>query len=315
MKSKFYFLLAFFLLAAAMVFLFWGDGEADSASPDDASAARGRMSLSERSPRSGRREVSGGRHPGESDEDRKLREGQLREAQDQLVGGMVKTASLGFAKTRKELGAEFALSEAQTAALGEIFERRAEELAGLLSGSDQPFPGNERETLEKICALIRQKGLRDELVEFLSEEQLETFDRREKKRVQARLEARTYRDLAKVNEVVELSDDQKQEVFDALMKGAPERVEEEANARAFMSLTYGPLAAEMDSSVVAGMAGMMKTEADGPPDFQFGNGDHEKWLEERKAGRVERELAALAEVLDPEQLSRYREHLEAQSPW
>jgi hypothetical protein len=223
---------------------------------------------------------------------------------------MIKTASVSFSKTWQELTADLDLSAAQTSALSKVFKRREKELAQLLSGSDQAFPGNDGETLKRICALLRHKGLRAELADLLSKEQLESFDRREERRVQSRLEARAYRDLAKVNEVAELSGEQKQEVFDALLKAAPAKVEEEANARAFMSLTYGPLAAEMDPSVVTQMTGLINPGADGQPDVAFGSGEYSKWQKEQQAGRIERELALLEEVLNSDQLTRYREHLE-----
>ena len=166
--------------------------------------------------------------------------------------------------------------------------------------------------MEDICALVRNKGLREDLENVLSEQQLQAFDEREERREQDTIEARAYRDLAKINAVVQLKDSQKQEVLGILLEQAPERIEQEADARAFMSLTYGELANTMDTFLVRGLGNMMNSDAGQNPNVEYGSTEHQQSVQEQNATRIARELSSLKEVLDDDQLARYRKHLETE---
>lgn len=232
---------------------------------------------------------------------------------DRLTAQWQEQASAGFAQTRKQLVADLGLEAARAAEVEKVFARREVELGRLLarmvSGED------DQGIVPKVCALIRHKGLRGDLVGVLSEQQLAAFDERAAKRGREMVEARAYRDLAKINAVVQLADTQKQDVLGALLGQAPDKVEQEADARAFMSLTYGPLAADMDSSHMRGLANMLnQDEPDGGASPDFDSEEYRQRVEERNAERIESELSALRDVLDEKQLNRYREHLEAELP-
>ena len=54
--------------------------------------------------------------------------------------------------------------------------------------------------------------------------------------------------MADLNAVLQLTAPHKQRVLGALLKQSPEKLKKEADARAFISLTYGPMATDMDSS-------------------------------------------------------------------
>ncbi|BCX47812.1 hypothetical protein HAHE_17200 [Haloferula helveola] len=232
-----------------------------------------------------------------------------------MVDLWLERASEGFGQTTKHLVTDLELPDGKAKGVEEVFERREKELAELLKrmSSDEGADGNE--LVKEICALIRNKGLREDLVGVLSSGELAAFDAREAKRERETVEARAYRDMAGVNAVVQLDDSQKQEVLGILMEQAAERVEQEADARAFMSLTYGQLATNMDSSNIRGLANMFNAElAETSGIGDYGSAEHLQWIEKRKAERIESELSALGAVLDEEQLARYRKHLEAEPP-
>lgn len=237
---------------------------------------------------------------------------------DKMTALWMKNASTGFQHTRKNLIADLDLSDGEATELEKIFARRDKELSALLAKMTSGEAGDDKETFRKITALLRNKNLRDDLYGVLTKEQLAAFDAKEAKRERETAEARAYRDMADLNSVVQLSDTQKQEALGALMKRAPEKVEHEADTRAFMSLTYGPLANEMESAAFRGLTNLVHDGLMGEgasPDIGIDSPEYGKRAEEQKAQRIESELAGLRGVLDEKQLTRYREHLEKEPPW
>jgi hypothetical protein len=71
------------------------------------------------------------------------------------------------------------------------------------------------------------------------------------------------------------------------------------------------MAADMDSFYVRGVANVVQEI----PDLQIDSEEYRTTVEERKAERIENELSALRDVLDENQFTRYREHLEAEPAW
>lgn len=242
-------------------------------------------------------------------------EAPLIAARDAMTAQWVERAGTGFQQTRQNLVTDLELSPDQGKALEQVFARRENDLAKLLGLMNSEQAEDDPDLMKKICALIRNKDLRDDLVGVLTKEQLDAYDARETKRRQDTVEARAYRDLAEINALVSLTEAQKPEVFGVLSEQAAAKVEQEADARAFMSLTYGPLASTMDPSLVRGLSNLMSTEPGQGPDFQYGSAEHQQWMREQKQERVENEVSALREVLTEDQLARYRESLEAQAVW
>ena len=51
------------------------------------------------------------------------------------------------------------------------------------------------------------------------------------------------------------------------------------------------------------------------PDVEIESSQYYQWTQANKAERIEQELSALQNILDEKQLTRYREHLEAEPAW
>lgn len=212
--------------------------------------------------------------------------------------------------------ADLNLSAKEAAAVERIFARRDAELAGLLARMYSGEAADGMETFRRICALLRNKGLRADLAAVLSAQKLAAFDATEANRERETIEARAYRDMADINAVVLLTDSQKQQALAALMKNAPEKVEQEADARAFMTLNYGQMLTDVDSSSIRGLANMASAGLNyGMPDVEIDSRQYQQWTEVNKTARIENELSALRSILDERQLTRYREHLEAEPAW
>jgi hypothetical protein len=75
---------------------------------------------------------------------------------------------------------------------------------------------------------------------------------------------------------------------------------------------YGGLATDMGSSNLAGLTDMANMDATQTPNLEYGIVEHQKWMEQKKAERIDNELTPLRTLLTEDQLTRYREHLEIQ---
>jgi hypothetical protein len=258
-------------------------------------------------------------NPAETNEERQARitrEKQVREVKQTQLTFWSQNASAGLAQAKENLVEDLDLPANEAAEVANIFARRELELSGLLAKMHSGEPADDTEHFRKICALLRNKGLRDDLAGVLSPQYLATFDANETTRERETIEARAYRDMADLNAVVLLSDSQKQQALAALMKNAPEKMEHEADTRAFMTLNYGQMLADVDSSSIRGLTNMVNAGLnDEMPDIEIESSQYQQWAQDNKTKRIENELSALNKILDEKQLSRYREHLEAEPPW
>ncbi len=247
--------------------------------------------------------------------ERVAREGLVREVKQEQLAFWSKNASAGLAQTRKNLVSDLNLSAEEAEEVEKIFARRETELGGLLA---RMYSGEaaDMEHFREICALLRNKGLREDLAGAISAEKLARFDADEADREHETIEARAYRDMADINAVVLLTDSQKQQALAALMKNAPAKVEQEADARAFMTLNYGQILTDVDSSSIRGLAAMLSAGAgDGMPDADIESSQYQQWVQANKTERIELELSALEKILDEKQLTRYRDYLESEPAW
>lgn len=247
---------------------------------------------------------------------RVAREELVRETKGKQLAFWSRNASAGFQLSLKNLLADLNLSVEETTGVKEIFARREGELAGLLAEMHSGEAADDMELLRQICALLRNKGLREDLAEVLSPRNLASFDANEARRERETIEARAYRDMADINAVVLLTDVQKRQALAALMKSASAKVEQEADARAFMTLDYGRMLADVDSSSIRGLANLVSAGLNGEmPAVNIDSSPYRQWTRANKTERIEHELSVLKPILDEEQLARYRQHLEAEPAW
>ena len=244
------------------------------------------------------------------------REESVREVKQQQLALWWQNASAGLARSKKNLVSDLSLSPEEAAQVEKIFARREAELAGLLARMHSGEAADDMEHFRKICSLLRNKGLREDLAAAISPQKLATFDAHEAERERETVEARAYRDMAAINDVVLLTDSQKQQALAALIRSAPARVEHEADARAFMTLNYGQMLSDVDSAGIRGLANMVSTALNHQmPDVEIDSSRYQQWTQANKKERIERDLSTLRGILDEQQLARYREHLEAEPAW
>jgi hypothetical protein len=247
---------------------------------------------------------------------RVAREKMVREVKQKQLTFWSQNASAGLAQAKRNLVADLNLSAEETAEVEKVFARREAELAGLLAAMHSGEVADDMEHFRRICALLRNKGLREDLLGVLSPPKLASFETNEANRASETIEARAYRDMADINAVVLLTDSQKQQALAALIKNAPAKVEQEADARAFMTLNYGRMLTDVDSSSIRGLSNLVSAGLNYEmPDVEIDSSQYEQWTQANKAERIANELSALQNILDEKQLARYREHLEAEPAW
>lgn len=258
-------------------------------------------------------------NPAESAEERNARvarEEVQREVKQKQLTFWSQNATAGLAQAKNHLVEDLELSAKEAMAVEIIFARREAELSELLAKMLSGEAADDMEQFREICALLRNKGLREDLAGVLSPRELAAFDANETTRERETIEARAYRDMADLNAVVILTDFQKQQALAALIRNAPEVMEHEADTRAFMTLNYGQMLADVDSSSIRGLANMvsagLKNEM---PDANIESSQYQQWAKANKTERIDKELSALKNILDEKQLVRYREHLQAEPPW
>lgn len=256
----------------------------------------------------------------ESKEDqaaRVAREQLAREEMKKEQASWLENASVSLAKSKKNLVADLELSAPEAAAVEQTFARREAELAGLIAQMKPSEGVDDLEVFRKVSALLRNKGLGEDLAGVLSAEKMARFQTNEADREREIFEARAYRDMADINAVVQLTDPQRQQVLAALVKNAPRKVEHEADALVFKTLLSGSYGTDSDPSQTRFLAdlisaGMNKEISD---DFDMYSPEFRQWKEAKRAEHMKSELSLLQEILDEKQLTRYREHLEAEWAW
>jgi len=239
-----------------------------------------------------------------------------QEAKQKQLALWSKNAYAGLALSLKNLIADLPLSTEETAALTQIFARRDAELNRLLTAMLSGNATNDSQHFTSICALLRNKGLREDLAGVLSTSNLATFDATEADRHHQSIEARAYRDMADINSVVLLSDAQKQQTLAALIKHAPSKIEQEADTRAFLTLHYGQSLNDVDPSSIRGLTNLANQLTSNPhATLDIDSPQFRQSSATTKADRIARDLSTLQNILDEKQIARYREHLESEPAW
>ena len=258
--------------------------------------------------------------PAESKEEQAARVAREQLAQEEMKkeqASWLENASVSLAKSKKNLVEDLELSAQEAAAVEQTFARRKAELAVLLAKMKTKEGVDDLESFSKVSALLRNKGLGEDLAGVLSAEKLARFQTHEADRKRETIEARAYRDMADINAVVQLTDPQRQQLLAALVKNAPGKLEHEADALAFGTLMSGSYGTESDPSQTRFLAdvisaGINKELSD---DFDMDSTEFRQWKEAKRAEHIKSELATLQNILDEKQFSRYREHLEAEWAW
>lgn len=228
---------------------------------------------------------------------------------------MARRLSVQHAQLLKDLTAELGLDDARVAGLSKVLDDRLKAFRASLDppGATAASSGQrEREMIAKAGGLIRGTGLREDLAEVLSEEQLTAFDEREEKIRQSQVESLAYRELAKIAPVLNLKEEQKDRVFERLQTASSEKLEADGDARAFMALMQNQAPGKMDLTDVA-EADLLYEVMDGPNPLPPDSPEFKTKIVEVVGRQIRKQVELLGPVLDQAQKQRYHDHLVSKS--
>lgn len=214
----------------------------------------------------------------------------------------------------KDLTKDLGLSAAQVTSVKEVMDSRLDAFRAALDTGPQPGDSEteslrkEREMLTRAGEIIRSAGLREDLADILSDEQLVAFDEREANAWQSQVESHAYTEFSKITPILALTEEQKDRTFEILQTTSEQILRENADERAFMALQKNQSPTQMDLTDPADME-FIAEALEGPNPLAPGSPEFNKRIIEVVGGRINERVELLAPVLDERQTQRYRDHL------
>ena len=231
-----------------------------------------------------------------------------RKMLSKINDSMTKMNEGKVAKLIAKLVKDLNLSPEQEKELEEYFAEQIKLAGGMFSGE---FDGDDPMAGAKAMAAIEGKGLDDVMADLLTPEQAEIWKERAQKQAHRTADSAALKELASLNSVIEVREDQREAVYDHFyQKKLAAENDGSTNglmSSAISSFTKG-LGIEMDTSAFAG-AGLQEAMETATAEGE--EVDVAALMREQREKQIEAEMAELAPILDEGQLTDYREHLES----
>lgn len=216
-----------------------------------------------------------------------------------------------FDRKLADLVKKLGLDATQETKLRAFFDAQLAQMEGFMSSDgDDEFEG-----IKEFTALVRNDGLGDQLATLLTDDQLEAYDQMKSAERARKVESMALKDLSKLNSVLELTPDQKEDVYDLLYGAAETKIDTNKDANTMMSVMVGGLGMEMGFDDI-GMESALQAQIESGDGGGQADPDPNAWkkaLKENNRKRIDQQVELLSPALSEEQSSRYREHLESQS--
>lgn len=228
---------------------------------------------------------------------------QMSEMSNHLAAAMKKRNERKVEKLIDRLVEELGLDEGQRAELEEYFAAQVALASGLMGGGEGA--GDPMASMKALQAL-EGKNLGEMLADVLTPAQTELWEKSEKERTERVADSGALKNLAKLNEVLTLREEQRDAIYDHFYQKSIDR-ETETGARAGMgsmiSTFTSELGVEVDASLFEG----------GMPDLSNATNTQERMaaMREHRDQQIEEQVEELAPLLDEEQQNDYREHLKS----
>lgn len=208
---------------------------------------------------------------------------------------------LKIAAMIKELG----LNAGQEQALRDFYAKQLEKIDISNMASIMTDPGK----ISEIAGAIRGDGLNDYMQAHLSGDQLDGLEAYQERKKKSQVESVALKDLAKLQQTLDLSLEQKDEVYGLLMEDAEKGLEEQSDAdfvsRAMMS-SYG---VEMDLGDMD-MGSMMEL-ANPQNAGDLNQASMIQQIKDKRQKQIDAKVERLAPVLNDNQQAQYRKSLES----
>lgn len=200
----------------------------------------------------------------------------------------------------KELG----LDASQEKALRAFY---AEQLEKIDFSEGMAAMGNP-DKMKEMAAALRGDGLGDAMKNILSEDQMEGFEAMQERKKNSKIESRAMKDLAKLQQSLDLSEDQKQKVYDVLMEDAEKSLASQSDADYVTRAMMSSMGVEMDlGDMDMGSMMSLHTEGENAPTDRA---SMIKKIKEDRKKRIDTKVERLNPVLNETQQQQYRKSLE-----
>lgn len=226
----------------------------------------------------------------------------MADISNRFAGAMKKRNEQKVAKLIERLVGELGLDEGQRAELETYFAEQVALASGLVGGEGA---GDPMASMRAMQAL-EGRNLGEMLDGVLTPEQKELWAKSEEERTERAADSGALKELAKLNGVMTLREEQREAVYEHFYKKSLDR-ENETGARAGMSAMIGSVTSELgievDSSLFDG----------GMPDLSEATNAQERMaaMKEHRDQQIEEQIQEIAPLLDEEQQKDYREHLKS----
>ncbi|BCX47810.1 RNA polymerase sigma-24 factor [Haloferula helveola] len=218
----------------------------------------------------------------------------------------------------KDLTGDLELTAPQVASVKQVLDTRLKEFRATLDTGPQPGDSEqdsfrkEGDMVTKAGGIIQGEGLREDLSDILSEEQLAAFDERQAKAWQTQVESHAYTEFSKLAPVLALSEEQKDRAFELLQASSEQILMADGAERAYIAMEKGQAATQMDLTDPTEMEFLIEV-FEGPNPLNPGSPEFNKRIIEVVGGRINERVELLAPVLDERQTQRYHDYLVQQS--
>lgn len=205
-----------------------------------------------------------------------------------------------------KLAAELNLSPEQQEKIRASMEERFSKMGGLFD-FNSGTPEERSQRMLDFSAMMKTDGLDEATAGLLSDTQKEQYAGFKGKERQNRIESRTLKDLGNVTNVIELSPEQRDAVYQVLSDQSAEREQRPSNT-AMMNAFTESMGVQFDDEL--GVQDLMQEQADSQmAGIKTSQADARKTMRETLQQRVEAKAEALRPHLTDAQFQQYRSHL------
>ena len=231
---------------------------------------------------------------------------QIEEAQSKQTEIVKKRLSDKFDMQITAMVKELGLNASQETALRAFYAEQLEKVdfEGGMSSVGDP------EKTREMAAALRGDGLNDAMENVLSADQMEGLETMQERKKNNEIESRAMKDLSKLQQSLDLSEDQKQKVYDVLMQDAQKKLAAQSDADYVTRAMMSNMGIEMDLGDMD-MGSVMTLHTDGENAPTDRASIIQKMKDDRQK-RIDEKVARLAPVLNETQQQQYRKSLESQ---
>jgi len=231
--------------------------------------------------------------------------------QQDLVGKRLTDFQRKKFETRlAKLAAELNLSPEQQEKIRAAMEERFSKLGGLFDFNSGTSDEKSHRIID-LSEMMKTDGLDEATAGVLSDTQKEQYAGFKGKELQNRIESRTLKDLGNVTNVLELTPEQRDEVYQVLAQQAAER-EQRASSTGMMNVFTEGMGVQIDDEL--GLQDLMQEQMDSQMAGNKGSkADMLKTMRETINQRAEAKAEALRPHLTDSQYQQYRSHLQTKA--